>query len=107
MTAMAGEPMLAQPKVPKAVVAPQGVQDEDKLRAQRFAQQMDRGLRNVPFDAAQWVARRPGTTPEAKLQAAQALLLPLAPVTADRPHGDVDAVAFVRATLLDPAYQLK
>jgi len=104
MMAMAGEPLAAQEK---ATVASQGVQDEDKLRAQRFAQQMDRGLRNVPFDAAQWVARRPGTTPEAKLQAAQALLLPLAPVTADRPHGDVDAVAFVRATLLDPAYQLK
>ena len=104
MMAMAGEPLAAQEK---ATVASQDVQDEDKLRAQRFAQQMDRGLRNVPFDAAQWVARRPGTTPEAKLQAAQALLLPLAPVTADRPHGDVDAVAFVRATLLDPAYQLK
>ena len=64
-------------------------------------------MRNVQFDAAQWVARRPGATPNAKLQSAQALLLPLAPVTADPPHGDVDAVAFVRATLLDPAYQLK
>jgi uncharacterized protein (DUF1800 family) len=107
MAAMPGEPMPAQQKVPRAAVAAQGIQYEDKLRAQRFAQQMDRGVRNVQFDAAQWVARRPGTTPDAKLQAAQALLLPLAPVTADRPHGDVDAVAFVRATLLDPAYQLK
>ena len=102
-----GEPMLAQQRTPKPAVAPQEVPDEDKARAQRFAQQMDRALRNVPFDAAQWVARRPGTTPDAKLQAAQALLLPLAPVVADRPRGDVDAVAFVRATLLDPAYQLK
>jgi hypothetical protein len=68
---------------------------------------MDRGLRNVQFDAAQWMARRPGATPDAKLQAAQALLLPLAPVTADPPHGDIDAVTFVRAALLDPAYQLK
>jgi len=103
----AGEPMLAQQKVPKGAVGPQGAQEEDKVRAQRFAQQMERGLRNVQFDAAQWVARRPGATPNAKLQSAQALLLPLAPVTADPPHGDVDAVAFVRATLLDPAYQLK
>ena len=102
-----GEPMLAQPRTPKAAAAAQGVPDEDKVRAQRFAQQMDRAVRNVSFDAAQWVARRPGTTPDAKLQAAQALLLPLAAVTADRPQGDVDAVAFVRATLLDPAYQLK
>jgi len=103
----ASEFMPAQQRVPKAAVAPQGAPDEDKMRAQRFVQQVDRGLRNVQFDAAQWVARRPGTTPEAKLRAAQALLLPLAPVTADRPHGDIDAVAFVRATLLDPAYQLK
>lgn len=107
MTAMAGAPMVAEPRVPKSAVAAQGVPDQDKMRAQRFAQQMDRGLRNVQFDAAQWIARRPGATPDAKRQAAQALLLPLAPATADRPDGDVDALAFVRATLLDPAYQLK
>jgi uncharacterized protein (DUF1800 family) len=107
MTAMAVEITPVQQTVPKAAIAPRGAQDEDKVRAQRFAQQMDRALRNVQFDAAQWVARRPGATPDAKLQAAQALLLPLAPVIADRPHGDIDAVAFVRATLLDPAYQLK
>jgi uncharacterized protein (DUF1800 family) len=102
-----GEPMLAQQRVPKTVTAPQGVADDDKVRAQRFAQAMDRGLRNVQFDAAQWVARRPGTTPTAKLESAQALLLPLPPVTADAPATDTDALAFVRATLLDPAYQLK
>lgn len=107
MMAKADESMPVELKAPKAAIAPQGAQDEDKVRAQRFAQQMDRALRQVPFDAAQWVARRPGATQDAKLHAAQALLLPLAPVTAERPHGDVDAVAFVRATLLDPAYQLK
>ncbi|MEO8751762.1 MAG: DUF1800 domain-containing protein [Casimicrobiaceae bacterium] len=104
---IAGEPMAKEMRIPKAAVAPQGAQDEDKVRAQRFAQQMDRSLRNVPFDASAWVARRPGATPVAKAQEAQALLLPLAPVTADPPRGDVDAVALVHATLLDPAYQLK
>jgi uncharacterized protein (DUF1800 family) len=105
--AAGGEPMLAQARVPRAAVAPQGTADDDKLRAQRFAQAMDRGVRNVQFDAAHWVARRSGDTPEAKMQAAQALLLPLEPVVADAPHPDADALAFVRATLLDPTYQLK
>ena len=80
---------------------------DDKVRAQRFAQAMDRGIRNVQFDAAQWVARQPGATPEAKMQSAQTLLLPLEPVIAEAPHADGDALAFVRATLLDPTYQLK
>ena len=68
---------------------------------------MDRGLRNVQFDAARWVAKQPGDTPTAKMQSAQTLLLPLQPVIAETPKIDSDALAFVRATLLDPAYQLK
>ncbi|MFO1325085.1 MAG: DUF1800 domain-containing protein [Burkholderiales bacterium] len=102
-----GEPTLAQRRIPRTVIAPQGAPDEDAARAQRFAQAMARGLANVRFDAAQWIARREGGTPMAKMRSAQALLLPLPPVTADTPAADVDALAFVRATLLDPAYQLK
>jgi hypothetical protein len=64
-------------------------------------------VRNVQFDAARWVARQPGDSTIARMQSAQALLLPLAPVIADAPKPDVDALAFVRATLLDPSYQLK
>ena len=82
-------------------------EDEDKARARRFAQRVEAGLRNLDFDAAQWVARRPGDTPSAKMMAAQQLLLPLPPVAADPPRPDTDAVTFVRAALLDPAYQLK
>ncbi len=82
-------------------------EDEDKARARRFAQRVEAGLRNLDFDAAQWVARRPGDTPSAKMMAAQQLLLPLPPVAADPPRSDTDAVTFVRAALLDPAYQLK
>jgi len=82
-------------------------QDDDKARARRFAQAVERALAAVRFDASAWLARREGTTPEAKAAAAQALLLPLPAIVADAPTGDADAVAFVRATLLDPAYELK
>jgi uncharacterized protein (DUF1800 family) len=105
--AAAGEATLAQARVPRTAVAPQGAADDDKVRAQRFAQAMDRGVRNVQFDAAQWIARQPGATPTEKMHSAQALLLPVDPVTAEQPRADGDALAFVRATLLDPAYQLK
>ena len=98
--------MPSDERVPRATVAPQGA-NEEQARAQRFMQAMDRGLRNVQFDAAQWVARRPGATPTEKMQSAQSLLLPIEPVTAEPPRLDTDAVALVRATLLDPAYQLK
>ena len=79
----------------------------DDAAAQRFARRVDAGLRDLRFDAGQWVARQPGATPSAKMRSAQALLLPLPPVTAVPPATDPDAGAFVRAALLDPAYQLK
>ena len=41
------------------------------------------------------------------MDAAQALLLPLPALTAETLATDVDATAFMRSTLLDPAYQLK
>ncbi|MCC6195935.1 MAG: DUF1800 domain-containing protein [Burkholderiales bacterium] len=87
--------------------APQAANDAGQARARRFMQAMDRGLRNLQFDAPLWVARRPGATPTEKMQSAQALLLPLEPVTAEAPRADSDVAEFVRTTLLDPAYQLK
>ena len=84
-----------------------GVTDADQLRAQRFARQVDRGVRNVRFDAAAWIARRDGPSGVAKRQSAHALLLPLPPFAAEAPAFGNDPLAFVRATLLDPAYQLK
>jgi uncharacterized protein (DUF1800 family) len=80
---------------------------DDAARVERFLRAIDRGVRNVQFDAARWLARQPGDSPVAKMQSARALLLPLPPVVADEPRADSDALAFVRATLLDPAYQLK
>ena len=81
--------------------------DDGEARAQRFLQRVDAATRNLRFDAALWVARQPGATPAAKMQAAQSLLLPVPPVVAPAPGAGTDAVAFVRAALLDPAYQLK
>jgi uncharacterized protein (DUF1800 family) len=81
--------------------------EENKARARRAAQALERGMRNLQFDAAVWVAQRPGATPAARMDAAQALLLPLPAVTADAAAADTDAAGFVRAILLDPAYQLK
>jgi len=99
-------PTAARPDA-AAMATPETAADEDKVRARRFAQQVDRSVRNVRFDAAAWVARRDGDTLPARYESARALLLPLPPVVADAPFEDADALAFVRATLLDPAYQLK
>ena len=92
---------------PPAMMAMLPANGDDAARVERFMRAVDRGMRNVQFDAARWVARQPGDSSIAKMQSAQALLLPLAPVIADAPKPDVDALAFVRATLLDPSYQLK
>ena len=88
-------------------MAPAPVNGDDAARAQRFARAVDRGVRSARFDAQAWIARQPGDSTLAKMQSAQALLLPMAPVIAEGPRPDVEALAFVRATLLDPAYQLK
>ncbi len=86
-------------------VAPQVIAIDEKARGQRLAREVDRGLRNLHFDAGVWLAARTGATPEAKEHSARALLLAL-PSQSPPPQGD-DALAFVRATLQDPVYQLK
>jgi uncharacterized protein (DUF1800 family) len=92
---------------PPEMLAAPPANGDDGARVERFMRAMDRGVRNVQFDAARWLARQPGDSPAARMQSAQALLLPLPPVVADAPKPDADALAFVRATLLDPSYQLK
>jgi uncharacterized protein (DUF1800 family) len=92
---------------PPAMMATLPANGDDAERVERFVRAVDRGVRNVRFDAASWVARQPGDSTMAKMRSAQNLLLPLAPVVADAPKPDTDALAFVRATLLDPSYQLK
>ena len=77
------------------------------MRVRRFNQAMDRALRNVGFNAARWVSHQPGATPLEKMTNARALLLPIDAVLADPPVAEAEPQAFVRATLLDPVYQLK
>ncbi|MFO1313870.1 MAG: DUF1800 domain-containing protein [Burkholderiales bacterium] len=80
---------------------------EDAARAERVARAVDRGVRSARFDAQAWIARQPGDSALARMQSAQALLLPMAPVIAEGPGPETEPLAFVRATLLDPSYQLK
>jgi len=90
-----------------APATPQTEAEENRARARRAALALERGMRNLQFDATVWVAQRQGNSPAAKMDAAQSLLLPLPAVTTDPSAGEIDAASFVRATLLDPAYQLK
>ncbi len=91
---------------PRIALQPNGVDAEtERQRAMRFMQAMDRGIRNLHFDAVAWLAHLPGATPADKAAAAQRILLPLAPIAP--PPVDADASALVRATLLDATYQLK
>ncbi len=89
----------------KQALAPQGVPNDDKARALRVARAVDNGVRRLHFDANVWLAARTGDTPEKKERAAQLLLLALPPQSP--PTSGDDALAFVRATLQDPVYQLK
>jgi uncharacterized protein (DUF1800 family) len=63
---------------------------------------LDRLARN---DAAHWVGEQDGATREEKLDAAKRLLLPIEAQLP--PPEDADLTSAIRATLLDPAYQLK
>jgi len=107
--AAARDDALVEIRVPRAaIVASDGATpDDERLRAQRFNRAMDRAMRDVGFNAARWVSTQPGVTPLEKMQGARLLVLPVEAVLADPPTTDTEPQAFVRATLLDPAYQLK
>ena len=84
------------------------VDDEPKARAQRIARALDRAFRELGFSASRWLASLPGDGPSAKRSTAQAILLPIPPAGSGiLARDEADALAFVRATLLDPAFQLK
>ncbi|HEY5308022.1 MAG TPA: DUF1800 domain-containing protein [Casimicrobiaceae bacterium] len=104
---------LREPAVaPRSALAPLGAAADDRERALRFQRQVDRSLRDLHFNAAQWLGSRKGATTADRERAAQKLLLPLPPQTPPLPPQtppppDSDAASFVRATLLDPAFELK
>ncbi len=68
---------------------------------------LDRALRNIGFNAARWVAQQPGATALDRMESVRDLLLPIPAVLADAPTSTTEPQTFVRAMLLDPAYELK
>ncbi len=109
--AMAGASL--PPRLPRSVIAPEGLPatggDEDaQARARRIARALDRAFRELGFSATRWIASLPGDTPDAKRREATAILLPIPPAGGGANVSmETDALGFVRATLLDPAYQLR
>jgi uncharacterized protein (DUF1800 family) len=97
----------------RALLAPQptiaiDLDDDARARQTRIARALDRAFRELGFSATRWLGSLPGDTPAAKRRSAQAILLPLPPAGSGATFvPDADALAFVRATLLDPVYQLK
>jgi hypothetical protein len=82
--------------------------DDAKARARRAARAIDRAFRELGFSATRWVASLPGATPAEKRREAQRLLLAIPPAGSGIGQIDEsDPLAFLRATLLDPVYQLK
>jgi hypothetical protein len=86
-------------------ITAQGAANDDTIRQQRFARQMERGLASLDFDSARWIAQFPGATAAERGRAAQRLLLATAPQ--QPPYLDADSRTLVHAILLDAAYQLK
>jgi len=105
----AADDALVEIRAPRtAVTSADGVAaDDERMRVQRFNQAMDRAMRGIGFNAARWVSQQPGHTPLEKMTSVRTLLLALPPAMAEPPAPDTEAQAFVRATLLDPVYQLK
>lgn len=100
-------------RLPRAAIAPEGIPaatpDEDpQARARRIARALDRAFRELGFSATRWIASLPGDTPAVRRQTAVAILLAIPPAgSGAEVSKDADALGFVRAVLLDPAYQLK
>ncbi len=90
---------------PNRVLAPQGLPDDDKARRQRFLRRMERGLANLDFDSARWIAQFPGVSPAERGRSALQLLLATAPQ--QRLDFDADSRTLAHAIVLDAAYQLK
>ena len=90
---------------PMKLIAAGGAVAVDAAQRQRFFERMERGVSNIHFDAARWLAQLPGETAAERGKRAQRLLLAVAPQqTIDL---SADAPALVRSLVLDAAYQLK
>ena len=90
---------------PMKLVVAGGAIDVDAAQRQRFLERMERGVSNIHFDAAGWLAQFPGETAAERGRRAQRLLLAVAPQQTVDLAADPSAV--VRSLVLDAAYQLK
>ncbi|HVE51584.1 MAG TPA: DUF1800 domain-containing protein [Casimicrobiaceae bacterium] len=78
--------------------------DEGVGPNRRFARMIERGIRDMRFDAAAWLQALPGASDDARRAHAQALLLPATGPFDSRP---IAPSQFIRTVFLDPSYQLK
>jgi uncharacterized protein (DUF1800 family) len=106
--ALLPEPSMAatadQARAPEGLT-PQISLDVDRMRRARYAREMERGLADLGFDSARWMAQFPGATAAAREHAAQRLLLATAPQA--EPDYGADSLTFLRGVLQDAAYELK
>ncbi len=99
--AMSTEAPIATRTDSQQAAAPAG----EAARVQRMRREMNRGLAQIHFDSARFVAAFPGATPDERGRAVQRLLLAVPPV-APLDTG-ADSLTLARTLLLDAAYQLK
>jgi hypothetical protein len=97
-------PAVAVPREPEGLT-PQISPDTDRMRRARYAREMERGLADLGFDSARWMAQFPGATAAAREHVAQHLLLATAPQA--EPDYGADSLTFLRGVLQDAAYELK
>lgn len=93
------ERLLRAEEMPQASSA-----DTVKGKEARMTRQMERGINNVQFDSAAWLANVPKTAQERRSKLPR-LLLATAPLKAI--DSDLDGIALVRHIVMDPVYQLK
>lgn len=103
--ARAGMAMTRAPEVEMGSAGIADAFDDERERRLRTGRVLERGMRELAFDAGAWVAAQPGRDADDKVRNVRALLLPLP--AQSPPPDDAPPALLVRATLLDAAYQLK
>jgi uncharacterized protein (DUF1800 family) len=105
MTAAAVDSNMNRP-APKQAIAPNGAQDDEKIRQAQFRRAMDRGVTSIQFDSTAWVAQF-GAGADATRRSNNATRLLLATAPQMPPDPGSDPLALVRGIVLDVSYQLK
>ena len=91
---------------PKQAIAPNGAQDDEKIRQAQFRRAMDRGVSSIQFDSAAWFAQF-GASADTARRSSDATRLLLATTPQMPPDPNSEPLALVRGIVLDVSYQLK